>query len=135
LIDALRAELGEDRMKKLLAKVGREMGAEVAKELEHANRIEKWTAREFEDVFVKKYLKDVGAEPEIVERTDKKVVYRLYNCIFSELSMKMPELMCDVLHREFHYGVSSVMGKNVRDSQRTCMGHGADYCEHVIEWS
>jgi len=57
--------------------------------------------------FINKYLKEAGAEPEIIEVTDEKIVYRLHNCVFFELAIKMTEMICDVVHEGFHEGVSN----------------------------
>jgi len=96
--------------------------------------VTKWTPKEFEEIFVGKYLQEAGTEPEIAEKSDKKIVVRLHNCIFSELSMKMPELMCDVAHKEFFHAASEVMGGNIKVTQATCLGRGDIYCEHIFEW-
>jgi predicted ArsR family transcriptional regulator len=79
-------------------------------------------------------LDEEGAEPEVLEVTNDKVVYRLHNCLFQELSTKMPEIMCDVLHESFHEGVAKTIGKDVQISRSMCMGHGDPYCEHMCVW-
>lgn len=134
LMDALQSELGTSGAKKILDKAGREMGTQTVDELRQKNKIKSWTPKEFVEIFVK-YLREAGAEPEVIERTEKKVTYRLHNCLFFELATKSPDLMCDVLHKQFHKGVSNTMGKHIKDIQTACMGHGDDYCEHVIEFA
>ncbi len=134
LIDALQANMGKQKTIKLLTEIGREMGRQVVNQIESDYTIEKWTSKEFQQFFIGKYLEDIGAQPEIVERTSNRVTYRLHNCIFYELAQRVPNLMCDVLHKQFHIGVIGAMGKRVKDSQTTCMGHGDDYCEHIVEW-
>jgi predicted ArsR family transcriptional regulator len=132
LIDLLRSELGIDKVKKILEKAGREMGTQTVNELKQKNKIEQWTPKEFEEIYVE-YLKEAGAEPEVTEKTEKKVTYRVHNCTFFELATKSPDLMCDVLHRQFQKGVISAMGKHVKETQTSCMGRGDAYCEHVVE--
>jgi predicted ArsR family transcriptional regulator len=134
LIDALRVNIGEKEAKELLAKIGREMGAEVVKQLERDYAIENWSPEDFQRLFIEKYLEDMGARPEVTERTPSRVTYRLHNCIFYELAQSMPNMMCDVLHNQFHVGVVTTIGKQVKDKQTTCMGHGDGYCEHIVEW-
>lgn len=134
LIDTLQLALGKESAKKILAQAGLEMGRDVVKQLEYESKIDKWTTKEFEELFVTKYLQEAGSEPEIIKRDDSKIRYRLHNCIFFELALKLPDLMCDTLHKKFHEGVTTAMGKNITDTQRTCMAHGADYCEHMVEW-
>lgn len=135
LVDTLQLNLGKEKAGEILTKAGREMGKEVVEQLEQKYNVEKWSAKKFAEIFVKRYLEETGTEPEIIAENDKHVIYRLHNCIFFELALKKPGLMCDVLHKQFHQGVCAAIGKNVKDAQRTCMGHGDNYCEHVIEWS
>jgi predicted ArsR family transcriptional regulator len=134
LLSTLQFILGANRTKKILKKVGREMGKNTVKEIEFKHDIKAWSLKLYEDFFIKKYLKEAGAEPEIVESSDKRIVYRLHNCLFFELALKMPEMMCDVLHESFHQGLSDAIGKEVKISRLTCMGRGDPYCEHVCEW-
>jgi predicted ArsR family transcriptional regulator len=133
LITTMRFLLGLDRTKKILRKVGVEMGENTVKELEVENEIKEWSLENYRDFFINKYLKEAGAEPEIIEANDEKIVYRLHNCVFFELAIRMTEMICDVVHEGFHEGVSNGMGKKVRIRRLTCMGKGDPYCEHVCE--
>jgi predicted ArsR family transcriptional regulator len=132
LINLLQSELGINETKKILEKAGREMGTQAMNELRQKNKIEKWTPKEFEEIYVK-YLKEAGAEPEVTEKTENRVIYRVHNCPFFELATKSPDLMCDVLHRQFQKGVISAMGKHAKETQTSCMGKGDAYCEQVVE--
>jgi len=134
LINTLKFTLGTKRAQKLLRKVGIEMGENIIKKLELEHNIKEWSLKEYEEFFIKQYLKESGAEPEIVEVGDKKIVYRLHNCLFFEMALKMPEMMCDSLHESFHVGASRAMGEKVKISRATCMAHGDPYCEHACEW-
>jgi len=134
MITTLQSILGTDRTTKVLRKVGFDMGENTIKRLESENAIKEWTLRTFEQLFIKDYLEEAGTEPEIVKTTDNKIVYRLYNCMFFELAVKMPEVMCDVLHESFHDGVASALGKGVKINRVTCMAKGDTYCEHSCEW-
>ena len=135
LISTLEFTAGEKNAKKLLSRVGKAMGKDVVRDLESRNRIKEWGTKEYVDLFIKNYLEESGAEPEIVEVTDKKIIYRLHNCLFFELALKMPDMMCDVIHETFHEGVHEAMAKNVKTTRVTCMGKGDDYCEHICEWA
>lgn len=134
LINTLQTVLGSEKAKKILRKAGNEMGENTIKRLESENTVREWTPKLFEQLFVRDYLEDAGSEPEIVEVRDKKIVYRLYNCLFFELAVKMPEVMCDILHESFHEGLASAMGKSMKISRVTCMAKGDAYCEHSCEW-
>ena len=110
------------------------MGKETLEGAALSYNILKWTIEDFEEFFVKKILEEFGTEPEIVERSEKRIVVRLHNCIFSELSLKMPDLMCEIFHMQFFKSVGELMGGGVKVSQTSCMGHGDTCCEHVFEW-
>lgn len=134
LINTLKFTFGTKRAQNFLKKVGIEMGENIIKKLELEHNIKEWSPKAYEEFFIKQYLKESGAEPEIVEVGDKKIVYRLHNCLFFEMALKMPEMMCDALHDSFHEGASGAMGEKVKISRATCMAHGDSYCEHACEW-
>jgi len=134
LINTLQFLLGANRAKKILSKAGLDMGENTARRLESEHEIREWSPKAYEQFFVRGYLEDVGAEPEIVEFSQNKIVYRLHNCLFFELSIKMPEIMCDVLHENFHEGLVKAIGKKMKITRKTCMAKGDPYCEHSCEW-
>ena len=133
LITTMQFLLGLDGTKKILRRVGMEMGESTVKELALENEIKEWSLKNYKDFFINKYLKEAGAEPEIIEATDEKIVYRLHNCVFFELAVRMTEMICDVIHEGFHEGVSNAMDNKVKISRLTCMGKGDPYCEHLCE--
>lgn len=49
------------------------MGESTVKELEVENEIKEWSLENYKDIFINKYLKEAGAEPEIIEVTDEKI--------------------------------------------------------------
>ncbi|MFQ5822257.1 MAG: helix-turn-helix transcriptional regulator [Candidatus Heimdallarchaeota archaeon] len=134
IISTLQFTLGAERSKKILRRVGLEMGENTIKRIESENNLRAWSLPLFERFFVREYLEKSGTEPEIVEVGDKKIVYRLHNCLFFELATRMPEMMCDVLHESFHEGISKTLGKHVKITRLTCMAKGDLYCEHMCEW-
>jgi predicted ArsR family transcriptional regulator len=134
VLDGLLANVGEKKTIEILTDVGLEMGRETAKYLATTNNIKEWTPKDFAEIFVEKYLREAGAEPEIIEKSDKRVIYKMHNCLFYELAQEIPDLMCDVLHHSFHHSLVKAMSANLKDTQTSCMGHGAICCEHTIEW-
>ncbi len=134
MIKTLQSYVGSKRASKLLRRVGKNMGESVIREMESKHDVKEWTSEAFIDLFIKGYLEEVGAEPEIVKTDKNRIVYRVHNCLFLELAVKMPEMMCDVLHDAFHEGISSAMGGKAKIIRLTCMGHGDSYCEHKCEW-
>ena len=135
LINSMIEEFGISRTKALLKKIGTSMGEAAVRMLQSQHNIKSWSPKDYETLLVRGYFEEEGAEPEMLETTNNKVVYRLHNCLFRELSTKMPEIMCDVLHESFHDGVSKAIGKDLKISRATCMGHGDPYCEHVSVWT
>lgn len=134
LIKTLQSLIGPNRSSKLLKKVGENMGKNVIREIESKHDIKVWNPETFRTFFVKEYLEKAGSEPEITEINKNAVVYRVHNCLFLELAVKMPETMCDILHDAFHEGISRAMGGEAKITKLTCKGHGDPYCEHNCEW-
>jgi len=133
LINTLLFLFGSNRANQILRKVGMSMGKNTIRQIEYENNIKEWSLKAYEKFFIKGCLEDEGAEPAIVEVGENKIVYRLHNCLFFELALKMPEMICDVLHESFHEGVSDATGKKLKISRLTCMGKGDLYCEHVCQ--
>jgi len=134
LVNAMQLTLGEDQAKKILRKAGLDMGENATKRLESENEIREWTLKAFERFFVRDYLEKMGSEPEVVEANDKRIVYRLHNCLFFEMAVKTPEIMCDVLHESFHHGLTNAMNKNIKINHITCMAKGAPHCQFSCAW-
>jgi len=110
------------------------MGEGIIKRLEVENEIVEWSLKDYERLFINGYLKESGGEPEIVEVNDEGIIYRVHNCVFFELALRMPELVCEVIHEGFHEGISNALDKKVKISRLTCMGAGDPYCEHLCDW-
>ena len=134
IISTLRLMIGAKRAGKLLEKVGRRMGESVVKEIESKQGIKEWTPEAFNNFFVEGYLEEEGAEPEVVQFDKNKIVYRVHNCLFLELAVKMPEMMCDVLHNAFHKGITSAMQGKAEIILLKCRGHSDPYCEYECRW-
>jgi predicted ArsR family transcriptional regulator len=134
MIKTLQFLVGTKRASNLLRRVGKNMGENVVREIEYKHDIKEWSSEAFREFFIKGYLEESGGEPEIVKTDKDMIVFRVHNCLFLELAVKMPEMMCDVLHDAFHEGVSSAMGGKAKITRLTCMGYGDPYCEHKCEW-
>ncbi len=135
LIDGLQFFVGEKKLKKFLEEVGVRMGEGDVRELKRKYNVKEWDPKEYVDLYIKKYLEESGAEPEVIEAKNGRIVYRMHNCLFFELASSMPEIMCDVLHESYHEGVSKEMGGKMRIKRQTCMGKGDEYCEHICEYA
>jgi len=134
LVSTLRSSFGESQARKLLRKVGLDMGDNTAKRLGMEYEVNDWTPKAFEQFFVRDYLENMGTEPEVVEVSDKKIVYRLHNCLFFEMAVKTPEIICDVLHESFHEGLAKTMNKDIKITHQACMAKDKPYCELSVEW-
>ena len=110
------------------------MGENTAKRLATEYEIKEWTPKAYEQLFIRDYLEKMGAEPEVVELSDKKVVYRLHNCLFFEMAVKTPEIICDVLHESYHEALTKTMGKDIKITHSACMAKDKPYCEMSVEW-
>jgi len=130
LINTLRSTLPKSKANEVLKKAGFEMGEATARRLESEHEVKDWAIKAYEQFFVRNYLEQMGAEPEVIEANNKKLVYRLHNCLFFELSVKMPEIMCDILHESFHEGLVKAMGNRMKISRSSCLSEGDPYCEH-----
>ncbi len=133
LVKIIDLSLGEKKAIELFKKAGFEMGLNILKKLEAKYDIKEWTPETFKEFFIEKYLREEGFEPEIIE-VNKKVAYRLHNCVFFELALDKPEIICDIFHESFNKGVSSALENKVRFLRLKCLAHGDPYCEHVCEW-
>lgn len=134
MIKTLQLLVGSKRASDILRGVGKNMGESLIKEIESKRNVREWSSEAFIDFFINGYLEEAGAEPEIVKTDKNHIVYRVHNCLFLELAVQMPEMMCDVLHEAFHEGVSKAMGGRAKITRLTCKGHGDPCCEHACEW-
>lgn len=97
--------------------------------------VKEWTPDVFRVVFVEGLLKELGTEPEVVAMQEKEVVYRERNCIFLEVALKHPEIICDGLDAGFYDGIIRGMGQGVEGERLKCKGHGDPYCEYSVKWN
>lgn len=132
---ALPLFIGSKRTGKLLEKIGKNMGEGVIEEISKKLETKVWSFEDFKELFVNGYLKEDGAEIEIVKADETSIVFRTHNCLFFELAVKMPEMMCDILHESFDKGVSDALGGKPKIKRLTCQGHGDPYCEHECKWN
>lgn len=125
--------LGSEDVAKLMADVGVELGRKAVEYIGFLNG-EHWTPKKFVEIYVNKYLDQLGLEPEVVEVTENRVVYRIHNCVFYELSREKPTLMCDVVNRQIWDTVIGADNNAIADTQTGCMASGDCCCEHVVTW-
>ncbi len=134
LISYLWGKFGKEKTFEMMTEIGRQMGRDTVKWLQTTHNITQWKPDDFVDIYVNHYLQEMGAEPELIEKTESKVIFRTHNCLFYELSQELPELLCDVIHHWFNESFYENMGGNIKNHQTKCMGHGDECCEQVLEW-
>lgn len=133
-IRTLESLIGAKRTARIFKKVGKNMGENAIRKIALKHDLEKWSLETVKEHFIQEYLEEAGAEPEIIKADKNQIVYRMHNCLFLELAIKMPEVMCDVLHEAFHEGVTNVMEGKAKITRLSCKGQGDPYCEHIFAW-
>ena len=132
LLQGLIRALGREGTKSTLQQMGREFGANLAKDLTAKYGVEKWNIETLKEYLVEKHLDEMGAVPEVVEATDRLVRFRTHNCLLSELAKKYPDFACDGFDcYMFEAAVKGTIGK-ADVEQAKCVAHGDPYCEYVI---
>lgn len=134
MMKTLQSAIGSERANKLLRRVGKSIGESVVREIESKHHVKEWSLETFRDLFIKRYLEEAGAYPEIVSVSRNQIVYREHNCLVLELAVETPETICDIFHEGFHEGISNAVGGKVRIVRLTCQGHGDPYCEHSLSF-
>jgi len=130
----LREQLGEERLMKTLAEIGRESGRTTIRELKARGNITEWTPELFSKLFVDQTLREMGVIAETRKSDQAHVVFREYTCPFQELAMKYPREMCEAMDEGFTEGLCEAMGPGIEGAKIKCLGHGDPYCEKAIFW-
>jgi len=132
LLESLIRTLGRDRTKLTLRQMGREFGANLARDMTTKYGVEKWNMKAFKEYVVQKHLDEMGAVPEVVEATDRSVKFRMHNCVLSELAKEHPDIVCEGFDDGlFGALIKGTIGKADFEQAR-CIAHGDPYCEYVI---
>ncbi len=126
--------VGEAEVSQTLRTKAQKLGESSIRNLKANAKPNGWTTEDFERVVVRGLFAEFGLDCEVVERTDREITYRAFNCPFLELAERMPRLVCDALDEGFHRGIDRAMG-GVRTRRLACMGHGDPYCEYVSYWT
>ncbi len=133
MINSLRDSLGEDGARTLLQDIGIRIGESAAQSLVSRTGLTKWDPPTYSKHFVEGFLADIGFQPEVVKLERKRLVYHEHNCLFEDLAVKYPGLVCDVLDRAVHQGIDKMAG--TQTTRLRCRGHGDEVCEYSVKWS
>jgi len=133
-LEQLRAQLGEEKLMKTLAEIGKESGRSIIRELKVRGNVTDWTPELFSKLFVDQTLRDMGVIAETRKVDQAHVVFREYICPFQELAMKYPREMCEAMDEGYTEGMCEAMGSGIEGAKIKCLGHGDPYCEKAIFW-
>ena len=132
LLQSLIRTLGREKTKATLRQMGREFGANVARDLTAKYGVKKWNMEALKEYLVEKHLDEIGAVPEIIEATDRTVKFKMHNCVLSELAKVHPDIVCEGFDDGlFEAIIKGTIGR-ADIQQAKCIAHGEPYCEYVI---
>lgn len=132
MINSLRDSLGEDGARMLLKDIGVRIGEGAAQALVSRTGLTKWDPPTYSKHFVTGILGEMGFQTEVVKLEKRCLVYHERNCLFEDLAVKYPGLVCDVLDRAVHEGIDRMAGTTT--TRLKCRGHGDPVCEYSIKW-
>jgi predicted ArsR family transcriptional regulator len=132
MINSLRDSLGEDGARMLLKDIGVRIGEGAARALVSRTGLTKWDPHTYSKHFVAGILDEMGFQTEVVKLEKRCLVYHERNCLFEDLAVKYPGLVCDVLDRAVHEGIDRMAG--TMTTRLKCRGHGDPVCEYSIKW-
>ncbi|MFQ5711982.1 MAG: helix-turn-helix transcriptional regulator [Candidatus Geothermarchaeales archaeon] len=132
IITRLPEFIGQEKANETLRKICYEIGKDMVNKLALDHGIKEWTPEAFGEIYVMKHLDDLGAEPEVVQMSEKEVVYRVNNCLFLELALKHPELICETMEDAVEAGASQAMNPEWKLERLKCIAHGDDTCEFKL---
>jgi predicted ArsR family transcriptional regulator len=133
IINNLRDSLGEEATKMLLQDIGIRIGESAVESLVSRTGLTKWDTRTYAKDFVAGTLGDMGFQPEVLKLKKRSLVYHERNCLFEDLALKYPGLVCDVLDRAVHMGIDGKTGTTT--TRLRCRGHGDPVCEYSVRWN
>ncbi len=134
LIQGLIQRLGEEKTKEVFLEIGRRVGMEIVKEAGERADVKNWTADAVVQYLICGIFDEFGVDPELMGSSSSEVNFVEHNCLFRELAVKYPQVVCDGLDDGFHEGIDSALGSNVKTEKMKCAGHGDPYCQYVIRW-
>ncbi|MFQ5871218.1 MAG: helix-turn-helix transcriptional regulator [Candidatus Geothermarchaeales archaeon] len=133
LLRSMLERLGERKARSELRKAAKEIGREIVRGLSAEHFIDGWTLQHFVEVFVRKFLEEAGAEPDLIEADGDRVVFRIHNCLYYELALLMPEIICDEMDNTVYKEMCLAMSDQWRVRRSKCVARGDACCEYVVE--
>ena len=132
LITNLVESLGQNGARMILKDIGTRIGEDIGRNLISIASSTVWDPQMYADLYVNRFLRQMGTYPALRNIEEGKLVYEQSNCLFQELADKMPGLICDILDEAVHEGVDKALG--VTTSRSACKGHGDPSCVFCVTW-
>ena len=132
LMQVLLEQMGRAKIRVAMNKVGRSLGERLAKEITEKKRVTRWNMEALKKHVVDEHLSELGAIPEVIAHDSKRVRFRMHNCIFRELAVKYPELICESLDEGLMETLLKGTVGKVEVTQNKCVAHGDKFCEYSI---
>jgi predicted ArsR family transcriptional regulator len=132
LVQALIEALGRERAKDALKKIGRSLGERLAREITQQKGVTRWNIETVKKHIVEEHLSELGAIPEIIDYDSRKLEFRMHNCIFRELAVKYPDLVCENLDEGLMETLLRGTVGRAHADQTKCVAHRDRFCEYVI---
>jgi predicted ArsR family transcriptional regulator len=133
MINSLRDSLGEDGARVLLNDIGTRIGEGAVRSLVSRTGLTKWDPSTYAKHFVSGLLADMGFQPDVVKLEREGLIYNERNCLFEDLAVKYPGLVCDVLDKAVHRGIDKMA--STKTARIRCKGHGDSVCEYSVKWN
>ncbi len=132
LVQVLLEVVGRDKIRDAMKKVGRSLGERLAKEITEQKKVSRWNMETLKKHVVDEHLSELGAIPEVVAHDSRRVQFRMHNCIFRELAVKYPDLICENLDEGLMETLLKGTVGKVHVDQVKCVAHGDRFCEYLI---
>ena len=133
LINTLRVSLGEESARMLLRDMGIRMGENFGQGLISRTSSTKWDPSTYAEHFVKGLLGEMGFYAKVVSVGKYQITYEERNCLFEDLAVKYPGLICDILDIAVHEGIDKALG-GMKTTRLACKGHQDSACRYRVDW-
>jgi predicted ArsR family transcriptional regulator len=132
MITTFQKMLGEDQFKKALWQMGHRNGSSGLLALASEHDVSEWTVDNYKELYVNRVLAQSVGEPEIVEESGDRLVYRIFSCPFKELAAKYPHYVCRMVEEGLRDGqMEAADGKLVIENV-ACLADGEKYYEFEV---
>ncbi len=125
LIDTLIEMSGKEEAKRLLRLVGKRFGEEIVSNVRNRKERGKISVNDLKEYIIPA-LAELGSAPSLYTEESGVVGIKLSNCIFYELALKYPDVICEG-HLSLFQVIADSLG-GYKAHQETCMAKGDEFC-------